>query len=160
MYLSEVEEIIAYIVCIAIVIGFAVSTYTEIKNTVAEEKEKQAEKEENEAKIKTLIHYLNTKKELIDSLAKTKKSIEEKQNKKYIETINIIGIKNKICLNSSYKFTLRKIRLKIIKIQEDNRDPKIIIFFLFENIFFSIIGKIRRPNNISTGNLKNSQIGI
>jgi len=82
MYLSEVEEIIAYIVCIAIVIGFAVSTYTEIKNTVAEEKEKQAEKEENEAKIKTLIHYLNTKKELIDSLAKTKKSIEEKQNKK------------------------------------------------------------------------------
>jgi len=82
MYLSEVEEIIAYIVCIAIVIGFAVSTYMEIKNTVAEEKEKQAEKEENEAKIKTLIHYLNTKKELIDSLAKTKKSIEETQNKK------------------------------------------------------------------------------
>ena len=82
MYLSEVEEIIAYIVCIAIVIGFAVSTYREIKNTVAEEKEKQAEKEENEAKIKTLIHYLNSKKELIDSLAKTKKSIEEKQNKK------------------------------------------------------------------------------
>ena len=82
MYLSEVEEIIAYIVCIAIVIGFAVSTYMEIKNTVAEEKEKQSEKEENEAKIKTLIHYLNSKKELIDSLAKTKKSIEEKQNKK------------------------------------------------------------------------------
>ena len=82
MYLSEVEEIIAYVVCIAIIIGFAVSTYTEIKNTVAEEKEKQAEKEENEAKIKTLIHYLNSKKELIDSLAKTKKSIEEKQNKK------------------------------------------------------------------------------
>ena len=82
MYLSEVEEIIAYIVCIAIVIGFAVSTYMEIKNTVAEEKEKQAEKEENEAKIKTFIHYLNSKKELIDSLAKTKKSIEEKQNKK------------------------------------------------------------------------------
>ena len=82
MYLSEVEEIIAYIVCIAIVIGFAVSTYMEIKNTVAEEKEKQAEKEENETKIKTLIHYLNSKKELIDSLAKTKKSLEEKQNKK------------------------------------------------------------------------------
>jgi cell division protein FtsB len=82
MYLSEVEEIIAYIVCIAIVIGFVVITYMEIKNTVAEEKEKQAEKEENEAKIKTLIHYLNSKKELIDSLAKTKKSIEEKQNKK------------------------------------------------------------------------------
>lgn len=82
MYLSEIEEIIAYVVCIAIVIGFAVSTYMEIKNTIAEEKEKHAEKEENEAKIKTLIHYLNSKKELIDSLAKTKKILEEKKNKK------------------------------------------------------------------------------
>lgn len=82
MYLSEVEEIIAYIVCVAIVIGFAVSTYMEIKNTIAEEKEKQEEKEENEAKIRTLIHYLNSKKKLIDSLAKTKKTLEEKKNKK------------------------------------------------------------------------------
>lgn len=82
MYLSEVEEIIAYIVCVGIVIGFAVSTYMEIKNTIAEEKEKQEEKEENEAKIRTLIHYLNSKKKLIDSLAKTKKTLEEKKNKK------------------------------------------------------------------------------
>ena len=42
MYLSETEEIIAYIVCIAIVIGFIASTYLEIKNTIAEEKQKQA----------------------------------------------------------------------------------------------------------------------
>ena len=41
MYLSETEEIIALIVCIAIVIGFAVSTYLEIKNTISEEKNKQ-----------------------------------------------------------------------------------------------------------------------
>ena len=82
MYLSETEEIIAYIVCIAIVIGFIASTYMEIKNTIAEEKQKQAEKEENEAKIKTLIDYLDTKKKLFDVLVKTKKSIEEKQNRK------------------------------------------------------------------------------
>ena len=82
MYLSEVEEIIAYVVCIAIVIGFGVSTYMEIKNTLAEEKQKQAEKEENETKIKTLISYLNSKKKLIDSLAQTKKALEEKKNKK------------------------------------------------------------------------------
>ena len=44
MYLSETEEIIAYIVCIAIVIGFIASTYMEIKNTIAEEKQKQAER--------------------------------------------------------------------------------------------------------------------
>ena len=82
MYLSEVEEIIAYVVCIAIVIGFGVSTYMEIKNTIAEEKQKQAEKEENETKIKTLITYLNSKKKLIDSLAQTKKALEEQKNKK------------------------------------------------------------------------------
>ena len=80
MYLSETEEIIAYIVCIAIVIGFIASTYIEIKNTIAEEKQKQAEKEENEAKIKTLIDYLDTKKKLFDVLVKTKKSIENKKN--------------------------------------------------------------------------------
>ena len=80
MYLSETEEIIAYIVCIAIVIGFIASTYMEIKNTIAEEKQKQAEKEENEAKIKTLIGYLDTKKKLFDVLAKAKKSIENKKN--------------------------------------------------------------------------------
>ena len=67
MYLSELEEIIAYIACIAIVIGFIVSTYVEIKNTVAEEKQKQLEKTENEEKIKTLIHYFNAKKKLIDT---------------------------------------------------------------------------------------------
>jgi hypothetical protein len=82
MYLSEAEEIIAYIVCIAIVIGFVVSTYMEIKNTIAEEKQKQTEKEENETKIKTLIEYLNTKKKLIDTFAKAKKALEEKNNKK------------------------------------------------------------------------------
>ena len=80
MYLSETEEIIAYIVCIAIVIGFIASTYMEIKNTIAEEKQKQAEKEENEAKIKILINYFDTKKKLFDVLTKTKKSIENKKN--------------------------------------------------------------------------------
>ncbi len=82
MYLSEAEEIVAYIVCIAIIIGFVATTYMEIKNTVAEEKQKQKEKKENEAKIKTLIEYFNSKKNLIDSLIKTKKSLEEKETKK------------------------------------------------------------------------------
>ena len=82
MYLNETEEIIAYIVCIAIVIGFIASTYMEIKNTISEEKQKQAEKEENEAKIKSLIEYIDTKKRLFDVLLKTKKSMEEKQSKK------------------------------------------------------------------------------
>ena len=51
MYLSEAEEIVAYIVCIAIIIGFVATTYMEIKNTIAEEKQKQKEKNENETKI-------------------------------------------------------------------------------------------------------------
>jgi hypothetical protein len=74
MYLSELEEIIAYIACIAIVIGFIVSTYVEIKNTVAEEKQKQLEKTENEEKIKTLIHYFNVKKKLIDTVVALNKN--------------------------------------------------------------------------------------
>ena len=80
MYLSETEEIIAFIVCIAIVMGFAVSTYLEIKNTISEEKNKQKEKIENEAKIKTLIKYFDAKKNLIDRITETKKSLE-KRNK-------------------------------------------------------------------------------
>jgi hypothetical protein len=48
MYLSELEEIIAYIVCIAIIMGFGITTYMEIKNTIGEEKEKYQEKKENE----------------------------------------------------------------------------------------------------------------
>ena len=80
MYLSETEEIIAFVVCIAIVIGFAVSTYLEIKNTISEEKNKQKEKIENEAKIKTLIKYFDAKKNLIDRITETKKSLE-KRNK-------------------------------------------------------------------------------
>ena len=78
MYLSETEEIIAFIVCIAIVMGFAVSTYLEIKNTISEEKNKQKEKRENEAKIKTLIKYFDAKKNLIDRITETKKSLENR----------------------------------------------------------------------------------
>ena len=78
MYLSETEEIIAFLVCVAIVIGFAVSTYLEIKNTISEEKNKQKEKIENEAKIKTLIKYFDAKKNLIDRITETKKSLENR----------------------------------------------------------------------------------
>ena len=81
MYLSETEEIIAYIVCIAIVIGFIASTYMEIKNTIAEEKAKLAEKRKNEEKIKTLIEYLDTKKKLIDTVVTANKKLEVEKKK-------------------------------------------------------------------------------
>ena len=73
MYLSDSEEIVAFIVAIAIVIGFVASTYMEIKNTIAEEKAKVAEKLENEEKIKTLITYFDTKKKLIDTVVQANK---------------------------------------------------------------------------------------
>ena len=44
------------------------------------EKQKQAEKQENEAKIKTLIDYLDAKKKLFYVLVKSKKSIEKKKS--------------------------------------------------------------------------------
>lgn len=81
MYLSDSEEIVAFIVAIAIVIGFIASTYTEIKNTIAEEKAKLAEKQKNEEKIKTLIEYLDTKKKLIDTVVTANKKLEVEKKK-------------------------------------------------------------------------------
>ena len=81
MYLSASEEIVAFIVAIAIVIGFVASTYMEIKNTIAEEKAKVAEKQENEEKIKTLITYFDTKKKLIDTVVQANKKKAAEINK-------------------------------------------------------------------------------
>ena len=81
MYLSDSEEIVAFIVAIAIVIGFIASTYIEIKNTIAEEKAKLAEKRKNEEKIKTLIEYFDTKKKLIDTVVKANKKLEVEKKK-------------------------------------------------------------------------------
>ena len=82
MYLSDLEEIVAFIVAIAIVIGFVASTYMEIKNTIAEEKEKATEKKENEEKIKTLINYFDSKKNLIDTVVEAKKKLDPKKSTK------------------------------------------------------------------------------
>ena len=79
MYLSDLEEIVAFIVAIAIVIGFVASTYMEIKNTIAEEKEKATEKKENEEKIKTLINYFDSKKKLIDTVVESNKKLDPKK---------------------------------------------------------------------------------
>ena len=80
MYLSDLEEIVAFIVAIAIVIGFVASTYMEIKNTIAEEKEKATEKKENEEKIKTLINYFDSKKKLIDTVVEANKKSDTKKS--------------------------------------------------------------------------------
>ena len=82
MYLSDLEEIVAFIVAIAIVIGFVASTYMEIKNTIAEEKEKATEKKENEEKIKTLINYFDSKKKLIDTVVEANKKLDPKKRSK------------------------------------------------------------------------------
>ena len=82
MYLSDLEEIVAFMVAIAIVIGFVASTYIEIKNTIAEEKEKATEKKENEEKIKTLINYFDSKKKLIDTVVEANKKLDPKKNTK------------------------------------------------------------------------------
>ena len=81
MHLSDSEEIVAFIVAITIVIGFVASTYMEIKNTIAEEKAKVAEKLENEEKIKTLITYFDTKKKLIDTVVQANKKKAAEINK-------------------------------------------------------------------------------
>ena len=71
--LNDTEEILAILIAVAIVLGFIYSTYKEIQSTISEEKGKLREKNETEAKVKTLIEYLDAKKELIDVLNPFKK---------------------------------------------------------------------------------------
>lgn len=71
--LSDTEEILAILIAVAIIMGFVFSTYKEIQSTIAEEKAKQREKKETEAKVKTLINYLEAKSELIDAVNKVTK---------------------------------------------------------------------------------------
>jgi hypothetical protein len=75
--LSDTEEILAIIIAVAIIMGFVFSTYKEIQSTIAEEKAKQREKKETEAKVKTLIKYLDAKTELIDAVNKVTKKEEK-----------------------------------------------------------------------------------
>ena len=78
--LNDTEEILAILIAVVIVIGFVFSTYKEIQSTIAEEKGKLREKKETEAKIKTLIQYLDAKKELIDAVSEVQKKEEDSKN--------------------------------------------------------------------------------
>ena len=51
--LSDSEEILAIVIAVFIVMGFAYSTYSEIKATIAEEKEKIAEKKKDRGRERT-----------------------------------------------------------------------------------------------------------
>ena len=78
--LSNAEEILAILIAVAIIIGFVLSTYKEIQSTIAEEKAKQMKKKETEAKVETLIQYLDAKRKLIDAVNQaTKKSEKSKE---------------------------------------------------------------------------------
>ena len=78
--LSDAEEVLAILIAVAIIIGFVLSTYKEIQSTIAEEKAKQMKKKETEAKVETLIQYLDAKRKLIDAVNQaTKKSEKSKE---------------------------------------------------------------------------------
>ena len=78
--LSDTEEILAILLAVAIIMGFVFSTYKEIQSTISEEKAKLKEKEETEAKVKTLIQYLDAKKELIDAVNEAQKKNADSKN--------------------------------------------------------------------------------
>jgi len=78
--LNDTEEILAILIAVAIVMGFVFSTYKEIQTTIAEEKSKFREKKETEAKVKTLIQYLDAKKELIDAVNEVQKKEGNSKN--------------------------------------------------------------------------------
>ena len=78
--LNDTEEILAILIAVAIVLGFVISTYKEIQSTIAEEKGKFMEKKETEAKVKTLIQYLDAKKELSDAINEVEKKERDSKN--------------------------------------------------------------------------------
>ena len=75
--LNDTEEILAILLAVAIILGFVFSTYKEIQSTVAEEKAKFKEKKETEAKVKTLIDYLDAKSKLIDAVNEMNKKADK-----------------------------------------------------------------------------------
>ena len=78
--LSDTEEILAILIAVAIIMGFVFSTYKEIQTTIADEKAKLKEKNETEAKVKTLIQFLDAKKELIDAVNESQKKEGDSKN--------------------------------------------------------------------------------
>ena len=68
MYLTETEEILAIIVCVAIVIGFIFKTIQDVKSTIAEEKAKFNQKKKDEEKVRELIDFLDERTELLKNV--------------------------------------------------------------------------------------------
>ena len=79
--LSDSEEILAVLIAVVIIIGFIFSTYSDIKSTILEEKEKLASKKEVDEKVKTLIDYLDAKTRLVNLVNKQKNKINKEENK-------------------------------------------------------------------------------
>ena len=71
---NNTEEILAILIAVAIILGFVFTTYKEIQSTLAEEKAKYNEKKETEAKVKTVIKYIDAKSKLIDAINQVNKS--------------------------------------------------------------------------------------
>ena len=82
MYLNDLEETVVLIAAVFIIIAFIVKTYKDIKETIAEEKQKLYEKNKNEEKVKNLIEYIETKSDLIKSIVKAKKILEKRKKNK------------------------------------------------------------------------------
>ena len=92
--LSDSEEIFAIFIALAIIAGFIFSTYSDMKATITEEKEKFNDKKEAEEKVKTLIELLDAKTRLINKINSVKKNWKK------------IRITHYICL---YKYCYNKL---------------------------------------------------
>lgn len=68
MYLNETEEILAIIVCMAIVIGFIFKTIQDVKSTIIEEKAKFNQQKKDEEKVRELIDFLDERTELLKNV--------------------------------------------------------------------------------------------
>ena len=97
-------------------------------------------------------------KKIIKKLTKKNEIFFLKLNNIIKDMIKIKGIKKSTCLNSSYKFTFRNTKIKIIEKVVNVNDPTIIRFFFSRNSFFSNNGNNINPRSIAKGNLKKNHI--
>ena len=82
MYLNETEEILAIIICVAIVIGFIFKTIQDVKSTIAEEKAKFNQQKKDEEKVRELIDFLDERTELLKNVHELKQqnTTKDEQN--------------------------------------------------------------------------------
>ena len=118
MYLNETEEILAIIVCVAIVIGFIFKTIQDVKSTIAEEKAKFNQQKKDEEKVRELIDFLDERTELLKNVHELQQenTTKDEQNTNPNDSINDLLKELELRLSEGqFKDSVHKIKFMVTK---------------------------------------------